>query len=56
MADKRSGKERRVNKDRRNGGASSYCGPEKRAIKYRRSSNDRRKKINKESKIRERQI
>jgi len=44
MVNKRNGKDRRVNKDRRSGGASSYCGPEKRAIKYRRSANDRRDK------------
>jgi len=44
MADKRSGKERRINPDRRKGGASSYSGPEKRAIKYRRNDKDRRDK------------
>ena len=42
MGVKRSRKDRRVNKNRRKGGASSYSGPEKRAIKYRRSGNDRR--------------
>ena len=42
MADKRSGKARRVNKDRRCGCTSSYSGPEQRAIKYRRSDKDRR--------------
>ena len=44
MADKRSGKDRRVKNDREKGDASSYNGPEKRVIKYRRSDKDRRKK------------
>jgi len=44
MADKPSGKDRRVYADRRKGGVSSYSAPEKRAIKYRRSDKDRRKK------------
>jgi len=44
MVNKRNGKDRRVNKDRRKGGASSYNGLEKRAIKHRRSGNDRRQK------------
>jgi hypothetical protein len=44
MAEKRSGKERRENPDRRKGGASSYAGPEKRGIKYQRSDEDRRNK------------
>jgi len=44
MADKRSGKDRRVRNDREKDDASSYNGPEKRAIKYRRSDKDRRKK------------
>jgi hypothetical protein len=44
MADKRSGKDRRVNPDRRSGDDSTYSGPEKRAIKYRRSGKDRREK------------
>ena len=43
MEDKRSDKDRRVNPDRRKGGASSYTGPEKRGVKYRRSDKDRRK-------------
>jgi hypothetical protein len=42
----RDGKDRRVNPDRRIGGSSSYVGPEKRGIKYRRSDKDRRKKKN----------
>ena len=42
MAEKRSGKERRKNPDRRKGGASSYTGPEKRGIKYQRSDEERR--------------
>jgi len=44
MVDRRKGKDRRVLPDRRNGGTSSYNGPEKRAIKYRRSDKDRREK------------
>lgn len=44
MANKRNGKDRRIDKDRRKGVISSYSGPEKRAIKYRRSDNDRREK------------
>jgi len=44
MGDKRSGKDRRVNKERRKGGNSSYNGPEKRGIKYQRSEKDRREK------------
>jgi hypothetical protein len=46
MADKRSGKDRRVNKKRRCGCTSSYKGPERRAIKYRGSDKDRRITIN----------
>jgi len=44
MTEKRNGNDRRVNKDRRKGGPSSYHGPEKRAIKHRRADSDRRKK------------
>jgi hypothetical protein len=44
MAGKRTGKDRRVNTDRRKGGVSSYSGPEKRGVKYQRSDKDRRKK------------
>lgn len=44
MVVKRSGEDRRVNKNRRKGGASSYSGPEKRAITHQRSTNDRRHK------------
>jgi hypothetical protein len=44
MADKRSGKDRRVIKERRKGDDSSYNGPENRGIKYRRSDKDRRGK------------
>jgi len=44
MVVKRSGKDRRVNKNRRKGSASSYSGPEKRTIKHQRSGNDRRQK------------
>jgi hypothetical protein len=43
MKKKRSSKDRRIDKDRRKGGASSYSGPERRAIKYRRNEKDRRK-------------
>ena len=42
MADKRSGKERRINKDRRKGDNSSYSGPENRGTRYQRSDTDRR--------------
>ncbi len=42
MADIRSGKDRRVNKDRRKGGISSYIGPENRGAKQQRVSKDRR--------------
>ena len=42
MADKRSGKDRRVNKDRRKGDNSSYRGPENRGTRYQRSDKDRR--------------
>lgn len=44
MDDKRSGVDRRTNKDRRKGGSSSYKGPERRSLKYRRSDTNRRKK------------
>ncbi len=44
MADERSGKDRRVNKDRRKGDDSSYQGPENRGTRYRRSDKDRRDK------------
>lgn len=43
MVDNRNGEDRRVNTDRRKGGIASNNRPEKRAIKYRRSDNDRRK-------------
>ena len=42
MADKRKGIDRRINPDRRKGGAASYIGPQKRGIKYKRSDKDRR--------------
>ena len=42
MIDKRSGKDRRVNKDRRKGGISSYSGPENRGAKQQRINKDRR--------------
>ena len=38
----RSGKDRRVNKDRRKGGISSYNGPENRGSKQQRINKDRR--------------
>jgi len=44
MADKRSGKDRRVSKDSRKGDNSSYRGPEKRGTRYRRSDKERRDK------------
>ena len=44
MTEDRSGKDRRIKKGRRTGGASSYTGPEKRAIKDRRRDTERRKK------------
>jgi len=44
VVDRRSIKDRRVNTDRRKGGASSYSGPEKRGVKYQRSDKDRRRK------------
>ena len=46
MVDKRSGKDRRVNKDRRKGGISSYSGPENRGVKHQRSNKDRREANN----------
>ena len=45
MADQRSGKERRINKEKRCGCTSSYNGPERRATKYRRSDKDRMAKF-----------
>jgi len=44
MREQRSSRDRREKADRRKGGASSYSGPEQRAIKYRRSGKDRRGK------------
>ncbi|NNK84932.1 MAG: hypothetical protein HKO91_05205 [Desulfobacterales bacterium] len=44
MAEQRSGKDRRVNPDRRKGGNSSYRGPEQRGTKFRRNDKDRREK------------
>ena len=44
MTENRSGKVRRVIPDRRKSGASTHSGPEKRAIKYRRSDKDGREK------------
>ena len=46
MVDKRSGKDCRVNKDRRKGGISSYSGPENRGVKQRRSDKNRRETNN----------
>jgi len=42
VADKRSGKDRRINKDRRKGDNASYSGPENRGTRYQRSDKDRR--------------
>ena len=44
MDDKRKGKDRRVNEDRRKGDSSSHSGPEKRDMEYRRLDIKRRKK------------
>jgi hypothetical protein len=44
MDEKRSGNDRRPGRDQRNGGASSYNGPERRSLKFRRNDIDRRKK------------
>ena len=46
MVDKRSGKDRRVNKERRKGGISSYSGPENRGVNEQRSNKDRRETTN----------
>ena len=43
MGEERSGKDRRVIKDRGKSSPSYNSGPEKRGIKYRRSGKDRRK-------------
>ncbi len=42
MVEMRSGKDRRVNKDRRKGDISSYSGPENRSAKQQRINKDRR--------------
>jgi len=44
MIEKRSGADERSGKDRRTGGNSSYNGPERRSLRFRRSSVNRRKK------------
>jgi len=44
MDEKRIGRGRRSVRDRRNRGTSSYNGPERRSLKYRRSDKDRRDK------------
>jgi hypothetical protein len=44
MSERRTGNDRRSRKDRRKGGTSSYNGPERRSLRYRRSDTDRRKK------------
>jgi hypothetical protein len=41
MEERREG-ERRSGEERRKGGSSNYRGPERRAIRYRRSDSDRR--------------
>jgi hypothetical protein len=43
MVDKQSGKDRRINKDRRKRGLSSYNGPENRGAQQKRMNKDRRK-------------
>ena len=42
MVEMRSGKDRRVKKDRRKGGISSYSGPENRSAEQQRINKDRR--------------
>ena len=44
MDDRRTGKKRRSGKDNRKGRSSSYNGPEKRSLRFRRSEDERRKK------------
>ncbi|MBT8357991.1 MAG: hypothetical protein HKO79_10805 [Desulfobacterales bacterium] len=44
MNERRTGKDRRSGKDKRKGGSSSYNGPEKRGLRFRRSETERRKK------------
>ena len=45
MSENRSNKDRRSARDRRKGGTSSYNGPERRSLRFRRSDTDRRKKV-----------
>ncbi len=44
MDDRRTGKKRRSGKDNRKGGSSSYNGPEKRSLRFRREETARRKR------------
>jgi len=44
MIEKRKGADKRSCKDRRKGGNSSYYGPERRSLRFRRTDTDRRKK------------
>jgi hypothetical protein len=44
MIEERNSIDRRSARDRRKGGSSSYNGPERRSLRFRRSSVDRRKK------------
>jgi hypothetical protein len=44
MIEKRSGTDERSGKDHRKGGNSSYNGPERRSLRFRISSVDKRKK------------
>ncbi|MBT8352428.1 MAG: hypothetical protein KJO26_14510 [Deltaproteobacteria bacterium] len=44
MNERRTSKDRRSGKDKRKGGSSSYNGPEKRGLRFRRSETERRKK------------
>jgi len=44
MSERRTGMDRRSGKDRRSYGTTSYNGPERRSLRYRRSDTDRRKK------------
>jgi len=44
MGERRTGKNRRSGKENRKGRSSSYTGPEKRSLRFRRSETDRRTK------------
>jgi len=44
MSKQRNDRNRRSGRDRRKGGTSSYNGPERRSLRYRRDEVERRKK------------